>query len=146
MTPQEFAEFSGLLSGKLPDNWAAALPTYTPEDKQLATRQYSNIMLNALAPVLPGLVGGSADLASSNLTLMKCSGDFQKGERGSRRGGGLRMRGRACKPRLSSCCVGWCCWMCCCASMFSDCHDIPLFMHPTARVQHPPCVRGAKRA
>jgi transketolase len=36
-------------------------------------------MLNALAPVLPGLIGGSADLAPSNLTLMKMFGDFQKG-------------------------------------------------------------------
>ncbi|KAL8235673.1 hypothetical protein R6Q59_016754 [Mikania micrantha] len=35
-------------------------------------------MLNALAPVLPGLIGGSADLASSNMTLMKMFGDFQK--------------------------------------------------------------------
>jgi transketolase len=35
-------------------------------------------MLNALAPVLPGLIGGSADLAPSNLTLMKMFGDFQK--------------------------------------------------------------------
>ena len=37
-------------------------------------------MLNALAPALPGLVGGSADLAPSNLTLMKMFGDFQKGQ------------------------------------------------------------------
>ncbi len=52
---------------------------FKPEDKQLATRQHSQTMLNALAPVLPGLIGGSADLAPSNLTLMKISGDFQKG-------------------------------------------------------------------
>lgn len=41
-------------------------------------------MLNALAPALPGLVGGSADLAPSNLTLMKMFGDFQKGQYGER--------------------------------------------------------------
>lgn len=35
-------------------------------------------MLNALAPVVPGLIGGSADLAPSNMTLMKMFGDFQK--------------------------------------------------------------------
>jgi transketolase len=64
---------------KLPAGWEKALPTYTAEDKPLATRQYSQIMLNALAPVLPGLIGGSADLAPSNLTLMKMFGDFQKG-------------------------------------------------------------------
>jgi hypothetical protein len=66
-------------SRKLPAGWENALPSYTPEDKGLATRQYSQIMLNALAPVLPGLIGGSADLAPSNLTLMKMFGDFQKG-------------------------------------------------------------------
>jgi transketolase len=77
--PAEAAEFEGLVSGKLPAGWEKALPTYTPEDKPLATRQYSQIMLNALAPVLPGLIGGSADLAPSNLTLMKMFGDFQKG-------------------------------------------------------------------
>jgi transketolase len=69
-----------LLSGKLPEGWEAALPTFTAEDKPLATRQHSQTMLNALAPVLPGLVGGSADLAPSNLTLMKMFGDFQKGQ------------------------------------------------------------------
>jgi hypothetical protein len=77
--PQEYAEFAQLTSGELPAGWESALPTYTPEDKPLATRQYSQIMLNALAPVLPGLMGGSADLAPSNLTLMKMFGDFQKG-------------------------------------------------------------------
>lgn len=67
-----------LFSLRLPEGWEKALPNYTPEDKGLATRQYSQIMLNALAPVLPGLIGGSADLAPSNLTLMKMFGDFQK--------------------------------------------------------------------
>jgi len=70
---------SPLYSCELPAGWEKALPTFTPEDKGLATRQYSQIMLNALAPVLPGLMGGSADLAPSNLTLMKMFGDFQKG-------------------------------------------------------------------
>ncbi|KAJ9511670.1 hypothetical protein QJQ45_017973 [Haematococcus lacustris] len=78
--PKEYAEFKQLISGELPEGWAKALPSFTPEDKQLATRQHSQTMLNALAPVLPGLIGGSADLASSNLTLMKMFGDFQKGQ------------------------------------------------------------------
>jgi transketolase len=77
--PKEAEEFEGLINNKLPAGWEKALPAYTPEDKPLATRQYSQIMLNALAPVLPGLIGGSADLAPSNLTLMKMFGDFQKG-------------------------------------------------------------------
>jgi len=77
--PKEHEEFAQLTSGQLPKGWEKALPSYTTEDKPLATRQYSQIMLNALAPVLPGLMGGSADLAPSNLTLMKMFGDFQKG-------------------------------------------------------------------
>jgi len=82
--PTEYAEFTQLVSGELPAGWEKALPTFTPEDKGLATRQYSNMMLNALAPVLPGLIGGSADLAPSNLTLMKMFGDFQKDSPGER--------------------------------------------------------------
>lgn len=78
--PKEWAEFQSLTSGKLPEGWEKALPTFKPEDKALATRQHSQTMLNALAPALPGLVGGSADLAPSNLTLMKMFGDFQKGQ------------------------------------------------------------------
>jgi hypothetical protein len=43
-----------LISGELPAGWEAALPTYTPEDKPLATRLHSQTNLNALAGVLPG--------------------------------------------------------------------------------------------
>jgi transketolase len=78
--PKEYAEFQSLISLKVPADFSKALPTFKPEDKQMATRQHSQTMLNALAPVLPGLIGGSADLASSNLTLMKMFGDFQKGQ------------------------------------------------------------------
>lgn len=77
--PQEAAEFERLISGKLPEGWEKALPTYTPEDKALATRKTSEITLNALAKVLPELIGGSADLTHSNYTLLKGYGDFQKG-------------------------------------------------------------------
>ena len=42
------------MSGKLPEGWADALPTFTPEDKGLATRLHSQTMLNALSSVLPG--------------------------------------------------------------------------------------------
>jgi transketolase len=77
--PQEAAEFEQLISGKLPEGWEKSLPTYTPEDKALATRKYSELTLNALAPVVTSLIGGSADLTHSNLTNLKVSGDFQKG-------------------------------------------------------------------
>ncbi|MEM9979362.1 MAG: transketolase, partial [Cyanobacteria bacterium P01_D01_bin.2] len=71
--------FERMVSGKLPEGWEAALPTYTPDGKAIATRKTSEATLNALAPAVPELIGGSADLAKSNNTLMKISGDFQKG-------------------------------------------------------------------
>lgn len=78
--PTEAAEFERLLSGKLPDGWEKALPTYSPSDKPIATRKLSEVMLNALAPVLPELIGGSADLTHSNFTFLECSGSFLKGQ------------------------------------------------------------------
>jgi transketolase len=78
--PTEAAEFERMISGKLPTDWEKCLPTYTPADKPLATRQTSEKTLNAIAPVVPELIGGSADLTHSNLTLLKGFGDFQKGQ------------------------------------------------------------------
>jgi transketolase len=69
-----------MISRQLPEGWDQVLPTYTPEDKALASRKHSENCLNALAPVLPELVGGSADLTHSNLTELKISGSFQKGQ------------------------------------------------------------------
>jgi transketolase len=77
--PTDAALFERMLSGELPAGWADALPTYAPGDKALATRKTSEATLNALAPVLPELIGGSADLTHSNLTELKISGSFQKG-------------------------------------------------------------------
>ncbi len=76
--PAEHAAYQAQISGKLPQDWADALPVYTPEDKPMATRALSGIALNAAAGALSGVFGGSADLAPSNLTLIKSSGDFQK--------------------------------------------------------------------
>lgn len=75
----EAAELERLIAGELPEGWAKSLPTYTPEEKADATRNQSGKTLNALAGVLPELIGGSADLAPSNMTLLKSSGDFLKG-------------------------------------------------------------------
>ena len=58
---------------KLPDGWKDKLPRYKPSDKALATRKFSEIALNAMAPVLPELVGGSADLTPSTLTALAVS-------------------------------------------------------------------------
>ncbi|KAK8944455.1 hypothetical protein KSP39_PZI007912 [Platanthera zijinensis] len=75
---EEAAELKSIISGELPAGWEKALPTYTPESSADATRNLSQQCLNALASVLPGFLGGSADLASSNMTLLKSFGDFQK--------------------------------------------------------------------
>jgi transketolase len=77
--PTEAAEFTSLTSRQLPAGWDSVLPTYTPADSAVASRKHSEICLNKLAAVLPGLIGGSADLTHSNLTEIKTSGDFQKG-------------------------------------------------------------------
>ncbi len=78
--PQEAASFERQISGQLPEGWDQVLPTYTPEDKGVATRKHSETCLNKLAAVLPELIGGSADLTHSNLTEIKGEGDFQKGQ------------------------------------------------------------------
>ncbi|VVB06772.1 unnamed protein product [Arabis nemorensis] len=76
--PQEAAELKSIVTVDLPNGWEKSLPTYTPESPADATRNLSQQCLNALAKVLPGFLGGSADLASSNMTLLKMFGDFQK--------------------------------------------------------------------
>lgn len=76
---EEAAVLERMMKGELPEGWEKSLPTYTPEEKADATRNQSGAILNALAGVLPELIGGSADLAPSNKTLLKSSKDFQKG-------------------------------------------------------------------
>ena len=77
--PSEAAQFERQLRGELPQGWDANLPAYTAADKGLATRQHSYNCLNAIAPNLPELIGGSADLTHSNLTDIKGEKGFQKG-------------------------------------------------------------------
>merc|ERR1719293_267380 len=67
-----------VLDKKLPEGWADCLPKVAEGDNAKATRLWSQDCLNALASTLPDLIGGSADLAPSNMTLMKCTGDFLK--------------------------------------------------------------------
>merc|ERR1712048_291932 len=103
--PDEAGQFQRVvLDKKLPDGWVDALPKYTPEEKGKATRINSQECLNALAPILPELIGGSADLAPSNMTLMKCTGDFLKGSYECRnmRFGSRGQRGVAPQVRLSA--------------------------------------------
>jgi len=76
--PEEAQELASYLSGELPQDWEKALPIFTPQDGPLATRAASGKVLNAMAPVLGNLVGGSADLDPSNKTSLKGLPAFQK--------------------------------------------------------------------
>lgn len=82
--PEEARTLDRMHEAELPEGWDKVLPTYKPEDKADATRNHSGKILNALADVFPELIGGSADLAPSNKTLLKSSGDFQKGQYANR--------------------------------------------------------------
>jgi transketolase len=68
--PDKRALFDRLSAHRLPDGWAERLPSFPPDPKGVATRKASGAVLSALAPVLPELWGGSADLAGSNDTTM----------------------------------------------------------------------------
>lgn len=74
----EAAAFERVMTGKLPAGWEQALPAFETGAK-LATRAASGKVINALAPILPELFGGSADLAPSNNTNMDGGGDFEAG-------------------------------------------------------------------
>ncbi len=82
--PQLGAELNRRLAGKLPAGWDAELPTFPADPKGMATRAASGKIINALAPILPELIGGSADLAPSNNTKIDGSPAFQKDSREGR--------------------------------------------------------------
>jgi len=82
--PAPAAEWDRYVRGELPEGWAAKIPTFKPAEGPMATRQASGKVLNAIAPALPLLLGGSADLAPSNNTYLKGLGDFSKTNYGGR--------------------------------------------------------------
>ncbi|PKR78709.1 transketolase [Halalkalibacillus sediminis] len=75
--PELAEEFEQALSGQLPANWDAVLPSYDENSDALATRAASGEVLNALSKQIPNLFGGSADLAGSNKTAIKEEEDFK---------------------------------------------------------------------
>jgi transketolase len=64
---------------ELPDGWDKNLPAFPADPKGVATRDSSGKVLNVLAQNIPWLMGGSADLATSNKTNLTGAGDFQPG-------------------------------------------------------------------
>ncbi len=81
--PEACAELERRLRGELPTGLAAALPGFD-DGTAIATREASGKTLNALAGVVPELIGGSADLAPSNNTVIKGEADVAPGEFGGR--------------------------------------------------------------
>ncbi len=75
--PVEAAEFNRRLAGDVPEGWEkkfdAFIATWQSEDIKVASRKASQMVLDQLGPDMPELVGGSADLAPSNLTMWKGS-------------------------------------------------------------------------
>ncbi|MCA9852940.1 MAG: transketolase, partial [Dehalococcoidia bacterium] len=81
--PVEAAELRRILSGELPDGWADDLPTFA-EGTGVATRSASGKALNALAPRVGNMVGGSADLTGSNNTEIMGAAWMSAAEPGGR--------------------------------------------------------------
>jgi transketolase len=79
--PELADELHRMQRRELPDGWEKNLPTYPADAKGIATRESSGKVLNVLAQNIPWLIGGSADLATSNKTTLKFegAGDFQPG-------------------------------------------------------------------
>ncbi|MGZ5249661.1 MAG: transketolase [Caldimonas sp.] len=74
--PELGRELQGRLRDELPDGWDADVPVFAADAKGMATRVAGGKVLNAIAPKLPALAGGSADLDPSTHTAMKGQGDF----------------------------------------------------------------------
>ena len=74
--PDLARELAQRTNAELPDGWDTDIPVFPPDAKGMATRAASGKVMNALAPRLPALTGGSADLDPSTFTALKGFGDF----------------------------------------------------------------------
>jgi transketolase len=77
--PALAVEWERMQSGGLPDGWDQNIPTFPADEKGVAGRDASQKVLNAIAPRVPWLIGGAADLAPSTKTRMTDGGDFEAG-------------------------------------------------------------------
>ncbi len=77
--PDLAEELRRTLRGELPRDWDADMPVFPADAKGMATRVASGKVMNAIAPRLPALTGGSADLDPSTHTALKGLGDFNPG-------------------------------------------------------------------
>ncbi len=97
--PDLAGELQQRMRGVLPQAWDADIPVFPADAKGVATRVASGKVMNAIAPRLPALIGGSADLDPSTYTALKGLGDFEPpgvdaGDREGSLGGGWSFAGR----------------------------------------------------
>ena len=79
--PEKGSEFERRIQGVLPEGWQDAAPQFAADAKGMATRVSSGKVINALAKVLPEMMGGSADLTPSTKTWMDQRGTFSADDR-----------------------------------------------------------------
>ncbi len=77
--PDETAEWHRVISGTLPSGWEKKIPRFEAPNK-IATRTASGKVIQSLAPVIPELIGGSADLGPSNNTILPDYSSIRKGD------------------------------------------------------------------
>jgi transketolase len=82
--PDALALLDRMSRRRLPEGWESALPVFEPSGKGIATRAASGKILTAIAPILPELWGGSADLAESNNTTPEGQPSFLPEDRQSK--------------------------------------------------------------
>jgi transketolase len=82
--PELAGEFNRVVERRLPEGWESFLPSFGAERAPMATRQASGEALNAIAPHIPELMGGSADLAPSTHTIIKGEGQFEANNQAGR--------------------------------------------------------------
>ena len=78
--PELAEQFEQVMNNELPKDWDSELPIFTEGDSALASRVSSSQVLNAISKTVPAFWGGSADLSSSNNTMVAGEKDFQPGQ------------------------------------------------------------------
>ncbi len=82
--PELAKQWDGIMTGKLPEGWDKDVPVFPADAKGIATREAGNKVMNSIAKNLPWLIGGSADLETSNKTHIDGETDFEAGNYGGR--------------------------------------------------------------
>jgi transketolase len=82
--PELAKQWNGIMTGKLPEDWAKDVPVFPADAKGIATREASGKVMNSIAKNLPWLMGGSADLETSNKTKIDGETSFESGNYGGR--------------------------------------------------------------